>query len=279
MIWPLAIGVGLSCVVAQVILAYLFARVLPEGPWRKQPGFLAHQIIGFPIMIIVTALGFRAWFFPDADEVAAAATPEGRIHSYYQTSDVLVSLLLGELVMWDIPMTFYKSLYSVASMGHHVGMAITATIALKPYMMYYVPFFAGVIELSSIPLQIVDICHPKHFPEFTENPTIAAINGVARNLFAVFFLLTRTIYFPYVVLLQVLPDLWKVGIGAPALEVVAALAGASLALAFTALQLFWSNLIIKQIIKAFKKGGDEIEPSRAASPQYEKIRERPKVLT
>lgn len=108
MFLALTVGVGLLCVGAQVILALLFGRLLPDGIWRRQPGFLAHQIIGFPLMIVISVMGFQAWFFPDESSVATAATAQGRIYGYYRASDVLVSLLLGELIMWDIPMTFYK---------------------------------------------------------------------------------------------------------------------------------------------------------------------------
>ena len=43
------------------------------------------------------------------------------------------------------------------------------------------PFFAGVIELSSVPLVAVDFFHPKHFQQLAEaSPALGALNAAAR---------------------------------------------------------------------------------------------------
>jgi len=214
-------GTGLACATAQAFFTLLFARLLPDGIWRREPGFLAHQAVGLPLMLIVAGVGTVAWFFPDEASQKLAATPEGRVHGDFPTSDWLVSLLLGELLLWDIPMSAFPSLRSAASVGHHVMMALACVIALQPYLLYYVPFqggggalrqvavhravreqvpfFGGVIELSSIPLQVVDVLHPKHFVEWTERPRVAQLNAACRVAFAALFLLTRTALFPFVV--------------------------------------------------------------------------------
>jgi len=116
-----------------------------------------------------------------------------------------------------------------------------------------VPFFGGVIELSSIPLQVVDVLHPKHFVVWTERPRVAQLNAACRVAFAALFLLTRTALFPFVVFGQVLPDLYHVASRDPD-ERVGAAVGSVLAVGFLLLQLYWSRLILRQILK---RGGED----------------------
>ena len=145
----LAAGVGVGCLCAQSILTIAFSKLLPEAFYRHQPGFLAHQLVALPMMFFVAWVGTRAWF-SERD----ASTPEERVYERDATAELLASVLLGSLVLWDIPMTFIPTIYSHASMGHHVGLAALSVLSLTPYMQYYVPFFAGVIEISSVPLQV-----------------------------------------------------------------------------------------------------------------------------
>jgi hypothetical protein len=58
-------------------------------------------------------------------------------------------------------MTFTKALYDPLVLLHHAGMLACAALSLLPYVQYYVPFFGGAIELSSIPLVMIDVFHPK----------------------------------------------------------------------------------------------------------------------
>ena len=250
----LALYVGVACLVLQAILTVLFAKLLPNGWWRRQPGFLAHQLIALPLMLVVAWIGTSAWF--DADR--PAGTAESRIYGREPASELLSALLLGELLLWDIPLTCLPSIYSHASMGHHVGLAALALIALSPYLQYYVPFFAGVIEISSIPLQAVDFFHPKHFADLLPgHPFLGLVNTVARGLFILSFISLRTLYFPYVVFAQVLPDLLGLVPTRPDGGSVAMLYVAmAFALAFTALQLYLSLLLFKQVLKALRGDGE-----------------------
>ena len=79
-----------------------------------------------------------------------AATVEGRLYGVNPIGERISSVVLGAMVFWDIPCTCLPSIYSVAGMGHHVGLAVLSAIALLPYTQHYAPFFIGVIEISSI---------------------------------------------------------------------------------------------------------------------------------
>ena len=191
---------GGVCLAAQAWFTLLFARLLPDGPWRSQPAFAAHQAVALPLMILVSVLGCMAWLAPESPH----ATPHERIYGPCAAGEQLAAVLLGGLVLWDIPLTSLPSIYSPAAMGHHVVTSVLALLALRPYCAYYAPFFAGVIEISSVPLVFVDLFHPKHLQALAEaSPALSALNGAARAAFAASFLVLRTACFPLVVFTQV----------------------------------------------------------------------------
>lgn len=99
-----------------------------------------HQVIVLPLMVAVSVLGCLAWWAPNG---AANATPHDRIYAPNAAGERLAAVLLGELVLWDIPLTFLPTIWSPAAMAHHVCTALLALLALRPYCAYYAPFFAG----------------------------------------------------------------------------------------------------------------------------------------
>eukprot|EP00964_Phaeocystis_antarctica_P003993 scaffold2134_cov65-Phaeocystis_antarctica.AAC.1 len=57
--------------------------------------------------------------------------------------------------------------------------------ASHPHPTRIPPPAPGVIEISSVPLAVVDVFHPKHFAELADaSPTLGALNGACRMLFA-----------------------------------------------------------------------------------------------
>ena len=91
--------------------------------------FGRHQLITLPLMVIVSVLGCRAWFHADLSN--AFSTPHDRIYAHNQPGEQLAAVLLGELVLWDIPLTLHPSIYSHTSIGHHIGTTILALLALR----------------------------------------------------------------------------------------------------------------------------------------------------
>ena len=71
-----------------------------------------------------------------------------------------------------------------------------------------------------------------------------------------FYVFTRVLYFPYVVVTGVLPESLSVAqerpeIATPVYTIMV------MSLLFTVLQLYWGSLVIKQIVKALSGGGDD----------------------
>jgi len=275
----LAVEVGLACAAAQVGLTLLFAR--SPSIWGEQAIFVAHQIVALPLMLYVTVIGCAAWF-----SARPEGTVESRIFGHDPAGAHLSVILLGALVLWDIPMTFHPSIYSAASMGHHVGLAVLAVLCLLPFLQFYAPFFVGVTEISSVPLQVVDFFRPEKFGPLLEGrPLLNQFNGLARGLFVLAFLIIRTVWFPIIVGARVVPDLLSVmrtslatssgEDGRAALAIV----GIFFASAFTLLQWYWSSLLLKQVQKAICGGGRGSSQSGTASGKKapeQHVREDPK---
>ena len=175
-------------------------------------------------------------------------------------------LVIGGMLFWDIPTGFLSDGMGDPIMHvHHIGMFLVAGITVgvftsQPIGSCYAPFFFGVIEVSSIPLAIVDIFHPKRkawYDYHVSIRTLVTINDISRGLFAVLFILIRAMYFPYVVLTQVLPDFWKQANKTTkenstmtAGDTSALWAIMILSLLFSALQLYWGTMVVQQIVKA-----------------------------
>jgi hypothetical protein len=67
------------------------------------------------------------------------------------------------MFFWDIPVSATtKELRQPAMLLHHVLMFFTAAVALgflsggRPLLAYYAPFFFGAVELSSLPVRLID---------------------------------------------------------------------------------------------------------------------------
>jgi len=262
--YPILVASGVASLAAQVILTGVFAKM---KPFDKEPGFMAHQVVAFVLMVLLTVVGAKIWLFPDDEAGKIASTLDGRIHGSTFWHSFLMQVAAGMLIFWDIPTGFaVKALMSPQSMGHHIVMCLVCISGLKGQIMYhYAGFFLGLCEVSSIPLQLVDIFHPDHFVELTkENPSLHKLNEILRPLFAVLFMLTRAIYFPYVMLSQAIPDIVasiRLGGGSAGEQIGLSIIGVG-GLLLTVLQIFWATLMWKQIKKALA-GGDKKKDNKA----------------
>jgi hypothetical protein len=255
---PVWITWGLGCLSLHTLLYVFFARILPKGPWTELPAFTAHQVVALLVMVYTTVLGFQYWFsIPEESDMVMDVNENGIY---------LGHLVMGGMLLWDIPSGFLADGMGDPVMhAHHVGMLIVAAITLgvfssQPLGSCYAPFFFGVIELSSIPLAIVDVFHPKqaawHDYHLTSN-VLATLNEISRILFALLYILVRAIYFPYVALTQVLPDFLSASTKASQADAPAMWAIIFLSLLFTGLQMYWGSLVVRQVVKALGAGGSK----------------------
>ena len=226
------------------------------------PGFTAHQAIVIPVLIYLSIQGLRQ--VGQAEETTAVDRLTGPTPHRHMSEFVL-----GMMFFWDIPTGLSTpALRDLPMVLHHFGMCGTAALSLgvlsngTPVVGYYAPFFFGLIELSSLPLIVVDIFHPKHkawhaYLTSDERPSwLARINEVSRLIFAASFLLLRTICFPYVTVFGVLADVRQVASlpldernGVPNLPLFII---ATFNVLFSCLQLYWGSLLLRQIMKLFR---------------------------
>ena len=92
---------GLCTLGPQLVLWVVFAKLAGPGPWRDEPGFTAHQLICLPLMTICAAVGVRAWFAAETE--AEFGSAQARVVGIHPDGRFLSHLILGELLLWDIP--------------------------------------------------------------------------------------------------------------------------------------------------------------------------------
>ena len=253
--YPTVQRVGIACAVTQCVLWVLFAKLLPNGPWRQEPGFTAHQLVCFPIMIYLAYSGFAAWYATDAKYALSAKT---RILDVEPIGHHFSQIVFAMLIFWDIPTgLLVKSLREPVMVAHHVGMCCLAVFGLLGLWTYNALFFFGVIELSGVPLAFIDIFHPaKHAPwcKWLETqPTLSKVNDLGRVLFLLAYFYVRVVLFSYVILTQVVPDTLEV-IMLPVAErkgwsVPAIAFNGFFGVIFMGLQLYWGVLLVGQVQK------------------------------
>jgi hypothetical protein len=275
---------GVTCLVCHAILWGTFRFILPSsGPWRTSPNFTAHQVVALFLMIQWTWNGFfgEGIARDDASEyyqhlpIILRPSPFGMI---------MAQRSMAALWVWDIPVSMLTKDMSSAMdplmHAHHLGMLLVTCIVMgwltlgnatdmdkypSPVGASLAPLFFGQIELSSIPLQIVDLFHPKKSSAWhqymTSRPALVTINDGCRQLFALLFLMVRGIYFPYLVLAILLPECWD-ALGWTMIEnqtkyVLPLVTLLAFAIAFTLLQMYWSVLVLNQIYKSLTSGADK----------------------
>ena len=156
---PIIIPNGIRLLVTHFILYGIFKYGLPPGPWKVMPSFTAHQVIVVGLMIYQTMLGFQYYYHHNNKGSSVFDVNEGGIY--------MAQFCMSSMMLYDIPVTTFFMKDDGAQVDmlmhlHHVGFFFIAAIVMGIYSegvhigSEYAPFFFGIIELSSIPLAIVD---------------------------------------------------------------------------------------------------------------------------
>ena len=266
---PFAVITGACCAVVQVgAYLLLVTNFFGKGPWSIMPSFTAHQIVVIPVLFYLSIQGLRDFNIREVLGATATTTTAvervtSPMHGHFS------EFVLGMMFFWDIPTGLCTpALREVPMILHHIGMFMTAAISMGilsngvPIFAYYAPFYFGIVEISSIPLIIVDIFHPKHkawnmyLNSNERSGWIMKLNDTARPLFALLFILVRMVAFPYISIMGVLRDALHVTSlpleqrnNVPNLPLYII---AFLNVAFSCLQFYWGTLLIRQIIKLLK---------------------------
>eukprot|EP00573_Skeletonema_grethae_P003276 CAMPEP_0201689574 /NCGR_PEP_ID=MMETSP0578-20130828/3146_1 /ASSEMBLY_ACC=CAM_ASM_000663 /TAXON_ID=267565 /ORGANISM="Skeletonema grethea, Strain CCMP 1804" /LENGTH=315 /DNA_ID=CAMNT_0048174259 /DNA_START=150 /DNA_END=1097 /DNA_ORIENTATION=- len=286
---PIAILIGVTCLVAQIFLTLLLdKRVFPRkwhGPWNDLPGFTAHQLISLPLMCILTYYGMRDWYLDPNNDVGND-TSYDRVFGTTNLNDIPLAIGSGAILIWDTPTSLLvPALQDPLMLFHHVGMFLVASTMSGAFSggqmigYYYACYYFGVIEVSSIPLSYVDVFHPKYKYYFEwlndeksgnrpmMKKVVHGLNEFCRISFAIAFLIFRGVYFPYVAFQSTIPDLWyayhdetkAVPDGVPMWTGYFLIGFVTL---FALLQFYWGTLVLKQIYKVVIPGDNGKKKSK-----------------
>ena len=175
-IWPTAAASGAVAVAAQLGLLAKF-KSSKDPAVRSIAGLLAYRIIALAYTLVLTIVGGALWFNParwPADAAAAMLVPDGTIRW-------IGAVLFGELILWDLPSTFWiKKLQKPDLIIHHVGLAIgPALVAMKFLPVFYYAWYIGLSESSSVLLALNEYFASLHTAiedvEGEESPRLPAI--------------------------------------------------------------------------------------------------------
>ena len=211
----------------------------------RTAGYTAHHIIALAFMIIVTTVGFAGWFSLPASATASASA---RMLTSNGTARWLAAVLIGELIIWDFPCSFFiKKLRDPVLLTHHVGMLITAYLVAR-LPTFYGLFYLGWTELSNIPLQLWDWFSNAEedagkIAEKYSAYRLLLLTGLKKTsfaIFSIFFFFVRVVAFTGITLGGLFPDVYRTlctpaGVAAQLPLVGFLFFGA----AFNGLMLFW----------------------------------------
>lgn len=208
--------------------------------FAETPGASAHSIVMAVPMAYFAMKGSQMWLW---DKNFVSKSSHDKVWGGYPGIVPLLSAMFAFQV-WDFFATLSSpNLREIEHLVHHFCTALMALVTLlngpKGFCTYYAPFFAGVSEVSSVPLAFMML--------FRNNPDFATrfegINQLCRVTFASLFLSIRCLYWPFVVL-----DSWKAVLteSVPlALKSVVFAGG----IFFTFLQMYWGKLIVSEAIQ------------------------------
>ena len=204
------------------------------------------------LFTITSVIGVQHWF---RGGIYADLTSAPGVHDFYaggnQAATVQVVFQIYEIAC-ALAVPRLRGKFGEMYV-HHFTTLLLAYLAIHyDAFLYYGVFFLGVTEVSSIPLALVDL-----FKQF--KPLAArykTTNARAREVFAAFFIVFRTFYWPVVSFY-----FWRASL--KALQEGTAKADwvvytfLTVNVLLTSLQFFWSKLIFESLLKIARKVPDK----------------------
>lgn len=220
----------------------------------QEAGLVAHQLCVLIAFVYAAYHGVRLTLYDEAISAMAAGTYVDRLYRFHPFTWVMTRFFLG-FQMYDLCATaLVPSLRKAEHIFHHVFSLLTACAGTSgPLLMYYCPFFFGVVELSSVPLALVDLLR---IIDPAKGTVLGAVNEFVRIAFALSFLPLRCYMFPRFVF-TVNSDLYAAHLSDDVRNPIALGWFALSSSVLCALQLFWGFKIVRILLKMLSgKEGD-----------------------
>jgi hypothetical protein len=107
------------------------------------------------LMMVVSAMGVMGWWCCSGG--GGFITASARLLEPVASARWLAAVVTGIFVFWDVPFSILiPDLRKPDVIIHHIAMTVVAAVAAYRLPMYYVFFYLGISEISSIPLLIYD---------------------------------------------------------------------------------------------------------------------------
>lgn len=164
------IGSGILALLLQLIIDYSLQSSSRLQNWfhipnddkqqklKQYTSYTSHTIVAMIFMILISYIGIIGWWFHPIISLSLSSDSYIDRLSYSDyTARWLASVVTGVIILWDIPISLYiKELRKVDVILHHILMAMVSYTGSIYIPCYYIYFYFGVSELSSIPLLIYD---------------------------------------------------------------------------------------------------------------------------
>ena len=238
---------------------FILLKSLPaaEREDKKKEEFILKQSYLYTHLLINAIIGTSGIYYfiyriPGLREtyIEDSGFPHFEKINGYEDLTLFANLQLGYQIF-----SLYTGLFHVDEKKemiiHHFAVVIVTSISMFCTIgyRYFTPFFYGVIEISSVPLSVMNII--QEMPTYKNNHPTTYV--VVRLVFAFAFLTVRSYmwrpqiidYCKHLLLVILIIDDWKAKVIHTCMLLSAIL--------LTGLQMFWAYLIVKGIIKAFFK--------------------------
>ena len=213
---------------------------------RKKFRLTAYQITNMTINLFLGVYGIYTFYFslPDLESVEITARIAG-----FKEYATFGAIQCGYNI-WALPVGFIWMGEPKSMLMHHIAVIIVAGISCFGTcgLRYHAPFFFGVIEISSVPLALMNFC--KNNKDIVESRFPRLLPG-CRITFSVFFVLVRVIMWT-----PLIKDvLYSSGLLVYSCRDVTCVVGVGSfwlsSLFLTILQYYWATLIVKGYLDFF----------------------------
>ena len=225
--------------VSFVVAARVLKSILPNG-LRKKCKSPLHVCLAYQIVstVCVFRLSYLGWY-GIVHDLGDMTTPVQRIHGSTNTGTTL-GYFMGNYQLWNFGVSLLIPEYrTVPILLHHSISALLAFLTTTPYLQTYSLFYSGIVEISSIPLAIVDV---NKLVDLDQKNLVM----ISRAVFAVLFILLRV-----VVWTAVNASFYRDMVSLSVLDAYCIVFVTS-NVGLTGLQYYWASKIVKSVRKMMK---------------------------
>lgn len=164
----------------------------PTKKLSRSSDILAYIIVSQLVFIYFVVPGIMAWF--NIGEVDLGEAKNDRIFGRSEFIEYYILIPMLWYQFWNFVFCcIFAEMRTVGNIIHHLSVFAIACLCLFPFIQYWSIFFFGIVEISSIPLNVMDFL--KYMPEGkTRYPLIYDIH---KAVFAFLFVGIRLIAWPY----------------------------------------------------------------------------------